>query len=315
MPMPLLTRRHVRAVLGGLWLLDAVLQAQPALFRPDWWRDSLAQSAMGQPAVINRSIVWGAGVIAHHAAAYNAVFVLIEAAIGLALLAGRFERAAIALSIPWALGIWWVGEGFGGLPSGFALLAAGAPGAVLLYVLLGLIAWPRPAVAGAREVPDHSGVGRPAVAAWVALWAGQALLHLPWVFPPAQVLTANVEEHAVGQPHWLVGLARWNEGVLHTHGLLVGVSAALVEVLVGFGVLSVRTRKPALVAGIVISLVFWVAVQDLGGILGGGATDPGAAPLLILLALSLWPSRRSVVVRRTVAILPDIRVRVRRIAA
>lgn len=314
--MALLTRRHVRMVLGAFWLLDAVLQAQPALFRPEWWGDDLAQSAMGQPPAINHSIVWAAGFIAHHAGAYNALFVAMEAVIGLALLAGRFERTAIAVSIPWALGIWWAGEGFGGLPSGFALLAAGAPGAVLLYLLLGLVAWPaagdartagyaRPAIdaidAGpaidaapaSSAVPAGDGVAlRPAVAAWLVLWAGQAVLHLPWVFPPAQALTANVEEHAVGQPRWLGSLAAWNESALHAHGLLITVVLAAVEVLIGVGVLAASTRRPALVAGILVSLVYWAALQDFGGILGGGATDPGAAPLLILLALSLWPRRR-----------------------
>jgi hypothetical protein len=280
----LLSRRHVRAVLGVLWLLDAALQAQPTLFRPEWWRDDLAQSAMGQPAAINQSIVWAAGVIAGHAGAFNALFVAIEAGIGLALLAGRFERTAIALSIPWALGIWWVGEGFGGLPSGFALLAGGAPGAVLLYVLLGLIAWPRPEAPGVAE--------RPARAAWVVLWAGQAMLHLPWVFPPAQVLTANVEEHAVGQPHWLASLAARSESAIHAHGLLITVVVAVAEVLVGAGVLAARSRRPALAAGVVLSLLYWALVQDFGGLFAGGATDPGAAPLVILLALSLWPRRR-----------------------
>ncbi len=39
--------------------------------------------------------------------------------LGLRLVASRFERAAIVASIPWAVGIWWVGERFGALPTGF----------------------------------------------------------------------------------------------------------------------------------------------------------------------------------------------------
>jgi hypothetical protein len=292
----LLERRQVRIVLGALWLLDAALQTQPALFRPEWWRDDLAQSAMGQPAAVNHSIVWAAGFIAHHAAVDNALFVAIEAAIGLALVVGRFERASIVLSIPWAVGIWWVGEGFGGLPSGFALLAAGAPGAVLLYVLVGVIAWPQAGDIGGTKGAGGAAEG-PAITAWVALWAGQALLHLPWVFPPAQVLTANVEEHALGQPPWLARLAAWNESAVHGHGLLVTVALVVIEVLIGAGVLVAPTRRAALAAGITVSLIYWAAVQDFGGILGGGATDPGAAPLVILLALSLWPRRRPAPVR------------------
>jgi hypothetical protein len=33
--------------------------------------------------------------------------------------------------------------------------------------------------------------------------------------------------------------------------------------------------------------------QDLGGLLTGQATDPGTAPLFVLLALALWPGRYS----------------------
>jgi hypothetical protein len=35
--------------------------------------------------------------------------------------------------------------------------------------------------------------------------------------------------------------------------------------------------------------VIWVAVQDFGGILSGGATDPNSGPLVIVLALLYWP--------------------------
>jgi len=35
--------------------------------------------------------------------------------------------------------------------------------------------------------------------------------------------------------------------------------------------------------------VIWVAVENFGGILAGGATDPNSGPLVILLVLSYWP--------------------------
>jgi hypothetical protein len=37
--------------------------------------------------------------------------------------------------------------------------------------------------------------------------------------------------------------------------------------------------------------------QDLGGLLTGQATDPGPAPLFVLLALALWPGRHSATAR------------------
>jgi hypothetical protein len=45
-----------------------------------------------------------------------------------------------------------------------------------------------------------------------------------------------------------------------------------------------------LVLGIVTFVFIWVATENFGGILAGGATDPNSGPLVIILALSYWPS-------------------------
>jgi hypothetical protein len=44
-----------------------------------------------------------------------------------------------------------------------------------------------------------------------------------------------------------------------------------------------------LVLAIAVFAVIWVAVQNFGGILAGGATDPNSGPLVIVLALMYWP--------------------------
>jgi hypothetical protein len=307
-----LSGRQVRVALGVLWLFDAGLQAQPAHFTASWWRVDLAQSAMGEPRVVHDSILWAVGIIAGNAAVFNAGFVLLQAALGSALVSGRLERCAIALSVPWALGVWWVGEGFGELPTGFGLAAAGAPGPVLLYPLVGLLAWPRRGEPthghGSRPPTPHSvrndsvrndtggsaTVPAPAIAgigAWVALWTGQALLLVPWSFPTRRVLLANLEESSLGQPAWLQALARTTADVVDRHAVAVAVGMVALQALVGLGVAVPRARRTSLLSGVAASLVFWVLFQGLGGLGSSGATDPGSAPLMILLAVSLWPSR------------------------
>jgi hypothetical protein len=274
-----------------MWLLDAALQGAPALFTASWWRTDLAQSVMGQPMAVNHSIFWAVNIIAAHPTAWNSGFIAIQATLGLALITGRFERAAIIASIPWALGIWWVGEGFGTLPTGFALLAAGSPGPVLFYPLIGILAWPRrrPATTASSNHAPASGVcQRAGLTAWVVLWAGQALLQIPWSFPSAQVLTANIEESSQGQPGWLSAIAHTTETLARHHAVALTVTLAVVQIAVGIGVLIPRARRPSLTAGIALSLAFWLTFQYLGGIPGGDATDPGSGPLLVLLALSLW---------------------------
>ncbi|MGH9075914.1 MAG: hypothetical protein ACRDY0_00400 [Acidimicrobiales bacterium] len=318
-----LDRRQVRAALGVLWLVDAGLQAQPHFFTAGWWRDELAQSVMGEPQGVNHSIFWAVGVVAAHAAAWNAVFVAVQVAIGAALVLSRggrdrWARAAIVASVPWALAIWWVGEGFGTLPTGFALLAAGSPGPVLYYPLLGLLAWPRRRQSAGGPAADRSpaapaigphssglaldpgaGAGREppvakraGLAAWVVLWAGQALLHLPWSFPPGQVLSANVGEYSLDQPGWLLAVARHTDAVVLAHPVAVTAGLGGLEVVVGLGVLARVGRRWALGAGIALSALYWVTFQYFGTIFGGDGTDPGTAPLMVLLALALWPARR-----------------------
>jgi hypothetical protein len=277
-----LSRRQVRVALGLVWLLDAALQGAPALSTAGWWRTDLAQSVMGEPMAINHSIFWAVNIVAAHAAIWNSGFIVIQAALGLSLITGRFDRAAIVASILWALGIWWVGEGFGTIPTGFALLASGSPGPVLLYPLIGILAWP-------QTGPASLVYQRAATTAWAVLWAGQALLQIPWTMPSSQVLVANIEENSQGQPGWLGAIAHTTEALARHHGVALSVTMVLVQIAVGIGVLLPRSRRPALVAGITCSLVFWFTFQYLGGILGGDATDPSSAPLLILLALSLWP--------------------------
>jgi hypothetical protein len=288
----LLTPRQVRAAVGGLWLLDAALQAQPHLFTAEWWRNDLAQSVMGQPPTVARSILWAIGHITVHPALWNGMVVAVQTLLGFSLLAGRFERAAIVASIPWALGVWWIGEGFGALPTGFGLFAAGAPGPVLYYPLLGVLAWPHKSQSASssplRAVRPDGLIGAPAMV-WAALWAGGAtLLVVPWRFGASTVLRANLEEHSLDQPPWLAGTSHHAYQFAGAHPLLVPLVLAVAEAGIGLGVFFPKARPSALCAGIVLAVVFWVVFENLGGIAGGDATDPGSAPLLIVLGLFSW---------------------------
>ena len=51
-------------------------------------------------------------------------------------------KLALAVSFAWVLVVWWFGEGFGMLFMNMANPLTGAPGAVLLYAIVGLLVWP-----------------------------------------------------------------------------------------------------------------------------------------------------------------------------
>lgn len=272
-----LSRRGLVRALGVLWLLDAALQAQPALFTAAAWRDSVAQQAMAQPALLARLVLLVTSTVAHSPVLVNALIVGGEATMGLLLVVGgRWERRALAASLAWSVVVWTVGQGLGGLATGFALVAAGAPGSAAVYALLAGALWP----AGASRWP-----WRVALGGWVAIWAGGALLPLTWRLPARQVLAANLEESAVGSAHWVVQLEESASRLVAGHPAVSVGSLTVLGLVVGIGSLIGRTRRPALWLGAGSAAVFWVVGQALGGVSAAGVSDIGTAPALVLLAV------------------------------
>jgi hypothetical protein len=296
-----LGRRQVRQALGVFWIAAAVLSARPPGFTASWWHLQAGQSAMGEPSPIRESILWAVGVIGAHAGVLNALLVASQLAIGVALVAGRFERPAIIASVPLALGIWWVGEAFGMLASGFATMPGGAPGPVLLYPVVALLAWPRPGADGAWL--DRGKVA----ATWISLWTGQAVLLVPWRFGPGQVFGATVAETS-GGPSWIAGPVNRAGIFLAHHGAPAALALAVLSALVGLAVVVPAARVAGLGVGLVLLVAYWFEFQGAGALLVGQATDVGAAPLVALLALSMpaatWPRPALVARAWTAAIRP-----------
>src|ERR1700758_3838800 len=75
-------RRALQLALAGLWLLDGVLQYQPAMFTPAFPR-MLAAGAAGNPSVIARPILWDAALVGHHLVLLNTLFAAVQLLLGL----------------------------------------------------------------------------------------------------------------------------------------------------------------------------------------------------------------------------------------
>ena len=142
MPRKLPGRRSLRFTLGWLWLLDGLLQLQPFMFTRGFAHQVIAPVGTGQPFFVAGPVSWNAHLIAEHPAAANTVFASIQLVIGFSLLLSRSARAAIVASVLWATGVWYFGEGLGGVLGGHMTALLGAPGAALLYALLSCAAWP-----------------------------------------------------------------------------------------------------------------------------------------------------------------------------
>jgi len=281
------TRRGVQIGLGLIWLLDGVLQFQSFFFSQSFLTGMIAPLALGQPRPIAHSITWAAGVASHHLIQYDTLFGFIQVLIGLGLLFPPTVRPALVLSFVWVPIVWWFGEGLGMIPAGMASPLTGAPGAVLLYGLIGVCVWPkrRPRVSAA----DGGLVGdRGGLAFWSLLWLLAAALWLQGVNRAAGAFQSTIASQEPSSMGWLASLQSSVAKATNGDGLALAVLLALLSVAVAVGVWT-PLRTPALWLGIVLSLAYWLFGQGMGDLTTTQATDVNAGPVFILFALALLP--------------------------
>lgn len=286
-------RRGLQLALGLLWLADAALQYQPSMFRPGFVTGTLEPAAAGTPYVVEHPALWADHLMVHHIAAYNAVYATLQLLIALAIFYRPTVRVGLALSVGWGLAVWWLAEGTGGITDN-ASPVMGAPGAVLLYVLIAVLVWPRREGAGepGPSVAEAGPLGRwaPRVA-WVALWTLLGLLTLERDNRAPSALHDMVQGMAGGEPGWVAAMDRGLAAPLAHHGTEVSlVLAALFGVIAVGGVIG-SLRRPAVIVAAVLGLAIWVA-EDFGGVFTGFATDVNSGLLLVLLAATFWPLSR-----------------------
>jgi hypothetical protein len=282
-------RRKLQLVLAAIWLLDAILQFQSAMFTRAF-AQMLAGGAAGNPGLLARPIGWSAALIGQHTAAANAAFAVIQLGLGLGIAWRPVTRIALGASIAWALGVWWLGEGFGGILTGTAGLIDGAPGPALLYAILAVLLWPsRPDRPAPFTAAGAIGT-RAARVVWLMLWASLAYFALQPAVRAPRAISATISGMTAGQPHWLATLGGHGAALLAGHGLLVSAVLAAAFAVIALGpYLPPRWSRGILAAAVALAATIWLA-QGLGGILTGMGTDPGSAPLLALLALAYWPA-------------------------
>lgn len=291
--------RLPQVLLGALWLADGALQLQPFMFGHSFVTAMLLPTAAGNPAPVAGSISAMARFVEPHIALWNTLFAATQVVIGVGLLVRRTVRPTLALSFAWSLLVWWFAEGLGGLLTGTASPLNGAPGAVLLYVLVGLLAWPR---RGLGEEPARTPSGGllgdlGSRIAMAALWLGSAALLLQPLNLAGGALRNTLGAAEAGQPTWYARLLAAAADVVGSHGTAVTVAVAGEMMLVGLGV-ALGWKTPGLLGvATVLALLIWVFPEGLGGILTGQGTDPNTGPLLALAGFAWYRSRPATVMQ------------------
>jgi hypothetical protein len=285
-------RRVLQLVLASFWLLDAVLQLQPFMFSRAFGFSMLGPTAAGNPSVIAHPIIDVSRSIGHHPVGADTAFVVVQLLLAFGIAWRPTVRLALAASVVWALLVWWLGEGLGGVLASSADPLTGAPGAVILYAALAILLWPADRGGSAPFVAARPVGVTVARVVWVTIWgslAGLALLGYP------ARRTANLfSAMSVGEPGWLADLDRHVAHLAAGHGLLIATVACVVLAGVALGIfLPAGPARAVILVAVAAGLGIWVVGEDLGTLLSGSATDPNTGPLLVLLAAAYWPLRRA----------------------
>jgi hypothetical protein len=184
--------------------------------------------------------------------------------------------------------------------TGTASILNGAPGAVLLYPLLGFAVYPRkksaaPSQGATRKAGDDGLLSRALLRYILAgFWFFAALLQLqPNWWQPGQI------SQGIGA---MVGQGGLNSVLVDpvlrqvsnaTANIEIPLNIALIVVFlalgIGLAVVKQEQLRPFLIASIVVSVVFWYISEAFGMILSGMATDFNSGLLVVLMALACWP--------------------------
>ncbi|HEY3828509.1 MAG TPA: hypothetical protein VGL57_04875 [Solirubrobacteraceae bacterium] len=278
--------RTLQVVLGFIWLLDGALQYQSFMFHKTFVTQIIEPNSVGQPGIIAHPILWMGHLVEPRVAIFNGFAATIEVLIGLGLIYRPTVRTALLTSFAWAGGIWLFGEGLGGLATGNAAPLTGAPGAALLYVIIGLILWPR---SNSQTTGLNGGLlgVRGARIAWAALWLLAAGLWLVPVNRGASATHDAIAEAPSGAA-WLTSIEHSGAKAAAGGGVAIAMVLALASLAIAIAVALDWHPRPFLAAACCISVAYWVGGEGLGGIFTGSGTDPGAGPLFLLLAATLY---------------------------
>ncbi len=284
----------LQLALASVWLLDGVLQLQPFFFTSgaNGFSGMLTGIAAGNPSFVAHSMTWNASIIAHHPVVTNSAFAFIQIGLGFGIAWRPSRRLALAASIVWSIGVWWFGEGLGGVLTGNATPLGGGPGAVLFYALLAVLLWPMPQSNPCGPFVAAGRVGMTAAkTTWAVVWLGMGCLALIGSGRAPQGIHDLIGHLSAGEPSWLATLDRHAESAVAHQGLTIALAFTALCVGVALSVfLPPQMTRIGIALAVVMATVIWVVGQNFGMISAGGGTDPNSGPLLILLALAYWPA-------------------------
>jgi hypothetical protein len=279
-------RNMLAKILGAFWIFDGLLQFQPQMFGENFVTNILVPNLSDQPAFLHTIVERGIQAWSTNMVVTNTLAALLQVAIGVLLffpLSGRSAKFGLWISIIWGIIVWLCGEGAGLLFTGNASFYTGAPGAVLLYILL----------ATYLLMPEKFKTAwLPKIAGWL-LVAGAALQLQP-VFWTADGVKGSLMTPMMEQVHLLSGAPTYVAGLLSIDPILGNALLVLIPLVTGFALILKPNRITGGIALVFLFLVWWWG-QDFGGLstlIVGTSTDPNTAPLMTLMLVPIFTHQK-----------------------
>lgn len=287
----LFSMKRLRQLLGVLWLIDGLLQLQPQMFTMNMVNGVMSPIVDGQPGFVGSNLQWIINIVTNNLVLVNLIIAIAQIVLGILLIIGVWVRGTIIASIVWSLIVWYAGEGMSMLFTGQGSLLTGAPGAVLLYPIIGLAVYPR----GQGEEKEESLISRLQLR-WVlaGFWIFVGLLQFQsfWWQPQQISETIGGMVGGGGLNNYLVDplLQTIANATVNAE---IPLNIILIVLCLGLGVALAVVKqervRPFLIVSIVLSVLVWYFTQAFGMIFTGMATDFNSGLLLVVMALGCWP--------------------------
>lgn len=285
MPNDTLAKSIVAKTLGALWILDGLLQLQPAMFGQAFVSNILTPLLSGQPAFLQAIVALGIHAWSANTIIANTLAALLQLSIGILLFfppTDRRFKIGAYISIGWSIIVWLCGEGAGLLLTGTASLYAGAPGAVLFYAL----------IAAFLLMPEKiSAKAYPKIVGWTLLFgAALQLQPLFWTADGSQQVAMASSMEPVSA---LAAVPTYLSNLIASHAAVSNVLLIALPLLLGLALLFKPNRVTGVPVLVFLFLAWWIG-QDFGqltSIFYNTPTDPQLSPLLALCLAPLFITR------------------------
>jgi cytochrome oxidase Cu insertion factor (SCO1/SenC/PrrC family) len=288
-------RQLLRIGFGVIWIVDGLLQAQPAMAEglPS---QVIQPAAASSPGWVQHIVNWAGTSWSYHPIQAGASAVWIQIGIGVWLITappGLWSRLAGLASAGWALVVWVFGEAFGGIFAPGLTWLFGGPGAAVFYLAAGLLIAAPPRLWRAPQL------GRTALSVLGAFFLGMAVLQA-WpgrgfwqgtLHGNSGTLTGMIRSMATTpQPALLAGWVSSFASFTAAHGFAVNLFTVIALAAIGTGLVTAGGGRPGLlrltvIAMVVLCLADWVLIEDFG-VFGGLGTDPNSMIPLALLGVA-----------------------------